>query len=1456
MTTPTFSLAQRLRQLHRTTLRKFRQVLVRWRVIDHQYWWFWRAANGFLAAVILAGIASPVVGHILESTRYRLSDTAVTLVGRHDGTLTSQLKLDTAKSTYTLNKSAIHPDGTSAGGSKASAGAAGASNPKTYALELPTDLSKGVTYHDTNANLSFSLTPRFSTLAGKIEQGSVVFPMKGGSQAVYTLKNNGLKEDIVVPEVRSDTMQFEYTMTLPDSLVARLRPDGSIGVFSADPSLFGDIIYGTDADKANVALARRKAEKNTLVFVLPAPTIKVAKGAQVGYAKFDLSGTDLTVTASGLSTVRSAITIDPSVVITSTSDLQTAGNPDSNIDFSTSGQITRAALTGGSFGAWSTNSDTGSTPAAHYSNGAVAYNGYLYTAGGNGNPTNASYVPINGNGSLGAWVTTTSLPYSRYYPGMVAYNGVMYMYGGYNATSTLPTGDVMHAVINANGSLGPWITSVNSMGVASCRFGATQFNGYLYALGGTTGSPVTGSCGNFGATVVSTNVQFAPILANGDVGTWTTSANPFTTARMSPGTVAYNGYIYLLGGTVDGANNVKDIQWAPLLANGDVGTWKTTTTIWDPAGDYRFGNFAANGYVYIIGGTNGAARTYYAPINASGSIGLWRAGTALPVSDQIQVAMYYNGYIYNHAGNSGGPIATTYYAKIDQPATNAPFNSVGSPALGAARNYASAVAYNGFIYVLGGSSQPARGSTGSNTVTYAPINSDGTVGSWTVGSVFVSSRVHSDGAAVVYNGYMYYFGGSNTSTPFSTEAMYAPINANGSVGTWADTTNLPLGKFGMATWAYAGFVYTSGGYHSANDTACNATASNYCSDVQMAVINTNGTLGAWAAQSSMPVPSYGASAVVRGQYVWESGGDGSSNTTWVSSMASGTGALSWSTLTAPPLLRTSYITGFNNGFYYVMGNNSGRTASVATGNYVRVNDDGSFATDSGCGSKWCTMTSSMTSTTLGQRAGLIYQGVLYAFGGADTTTASTAVESTLLNNGGRGTVATWTTGTTNMNVTRHLHSVVAYNGYLYAIGGQSSASSSTASQTDLEYAAFGADGSVGSWTADTHAFTTARSFLGAVAYNGYLYIMGGMNGAAYYKDIQYAPIGPSGALSGAWASAGSSVSNGGQGPGLVAYNGYMYSLGGWDGSTDFDTVYYAVINADGTVGTWTSTSSFTNGRSNGKFLVANNTMYLVGGSGTADYNDVQYAPVNSNGTLSAWAATTSFVGIRENFGLIAMNGFLYIVGGETSVGGRYADVQYTSLNNSGTVNIWQNTSIVADSVDVAATAAYKGRLYIVGGNDASLNITTTQYTDVNSIARVGTYSKLVDLNAPENITGITYNEAFAGYAFTGTTPVPVGSGSVSFTSADPGGVLGSKIALGGFSSTTCTSSLNGQRYVKANALLDDTQSAAYPDALGTYSNLTDFTVSYVQGHPNSNIRLRAGKTLQGGYLSQLDTCKP
>jgi len=323
-------------------------------------------------------------------------------------------------------------------------------------------------------------------------------------------------------------------------------------------------------------------------------------------------------------------------------NIENAGNASTTI------KVNGTAFTSGSY-SLATSSQHYATSSFTYGGGETALTDTATTITGINIPP-AFKIPLGGTG----WQNTTALPYTDKEHTSAAYNGYLYTVGGW-ANEVGETSTVLFAQMNATGSIGAW-TSTQALPYASRSHTSIAYNGYLYTIGGgyvnTTSS----------IFVETSTVLFAPINATGSIGAWTsTQALPY--AIKSHTSVAYNGYLYTIGGQASTSASVADtstVLFAQINATGSLGAWTSTQALPYPVyGDRDHTSVAYNGYLYNIGGlaaTSSVTSTvFFAPINATGSIGAWTSTQALPYADGDHTSVVYNDYIYTIGGCAGAP---------------------------------------------------------------------------------------------------------------------------------------------------------------------------------------------------------------------------------------------------------------------------------------------------------------------------------------------------------------------------------------------------------------------------------------------------------------------------------------------------------------------------------------------------------------------------------------------------------------------------------------------------------------------------------------------------------------------------------------------------------------------------------------------------------------------------------
>lgn len=1215
-----------------------------------------------------------------------------------------------------------------------------------------------------------------------------------GVRLTYEFKRNGLKEEIVLRHAAKNEMTFSYALGLGSNLGAKLDSKGNLLIYGPDNVLSGFIQTGDDRSADLVMKARKSAPKDHLLYIIPAPAVTDSCGRKLqGAAWYTFDSNILTVHTSQLNGAVAPITIDPSVIVTTTADFA-QGNNEGLISFDTDA-VSRSVFSGGSVGSWTA---TMSFPTARHIHSSVAYNGYLYVIGGYGSTSpyflnDVQFAPINSNGTVGSWNPTTSFSTARYAHSSVAYNGYLYVIGGYAGSGYL--NDVQFAPINANGTVGSW-TATTIFSTARGYQTSVAYNGYLYVTGGTNGSFLN-------------DVQYAPINANGTVGAWSPTTN-LNVPRKGHTSVAYNGFAYVLGGYVDSNGGstadaflASDVQYAPINSDGTIGSWRATAGF--STARHVHTSVAYNGYLYVIGGYGGSGNlndVQYAPINANGTVGSWAGTTIFLTARAYHTSVVYNGYLYVIGGYGGGYLYDVQYAPINPAGTTGNWSAI-TP-LTSARNDSTAVSYNGYLYVVGGNN-----GTSLTTVQYAAISSNGTIGAWNTASSLNTGR--NSHTSVVYNGYIYAIGGYGaTGTLFSVE--YAQIGTNGTLSAWAYTTPLSIPRREHASVVYNGYLYVIGGAIDGGSTVTNT--------VHYIAINGDGSLSGtpgWQSTSSFTTERAYLVSVVYSNFVYVIGGWTTSALTDVQVAAIHTdGTLgAWSPTTSLPNGRGNGAVVAYNGYIYLIGGYETPTATN-TVLFAKLNSDGTVG-------QW-SYSPTLLVTNRGEQPAVANNGYLYTLGGYNNSGALASVEYAPLSPA--GTVGPWTTSISFLTP-RYGHTTVVYNGYLYVIGGWNG----SAYFNDVQFAAISAGGTVGSWTVTT-SFPTARTSHTSIAYNGYLYVIGGV-GSAYLNDVQYAPINSDGTV-GPWTTTTSFLTERASHTSVV-YNGYLYVIGGV-GASAYNDVQYAAINANGTVGSWAATTSLPTTRYGHTSVVYNGYLYVIGGIGAGNPGSVQYAAINANGTVGSWTATTKLPTARYGNAAVVSNGYLYVIGGDPnggSPGDALSDVLATPINANGAFGSWFRTTNFSSGRRNHTSAVYNGYVYVLGGSGSSY-MNDVQFATLQTPAASGTYSRLLDLGAESMIDSLQFSSSAGNNGIV----------NLGIASAPTSGVFGARSDILNASSGTPYGPVCG-RYLWTHFELDDTQSATTDNGgLNGRKDLLDFTANYTPLFASgSNGQLYAGGTL-------------
>jgi hypothetical protein len=1250
---------------------------------------------------------------------------------------------------------------------------------------LYTDAKKGITVSDPVNKIDFTMVPQFGLEAGRQDKDRIVYPLSDGTgMAVYTVQGVGVKEDIILTSSPSDERTYTYKLQLGDSLRAQILSGGSLGIYG-NTLLSGNVTAGTDKDAALLKKARQNAQKTTLLFTIPAPIIVDRQGPVSDIqAKYSLDGDKLSVNVTGLKQAKYPIAIDPSIYVVTASQFM-YGNNETNVNFDVSNKlIKKGRTTGARFNSWNS---TAGLPSSVWGASTVASGGFIYSVGGttlNGQvftsqgantwivPTGVTSITVKlwGGGGGGGGGSTS---------GTGGAGG-----GGGYTTAVIPVtaGQTLDVYVGGGGGGGAYDAAANTAGGGGGGGGysAISLSGTILTLaggggggGGARNSTNAGAAGPGGCTTTASTCNGVTV-GNGLLGGGATTTVGGTVGS-SGGTNGLAGTALTGGAGADGANGGSNTGngVAGGLASGGNGGLANVNVTRGAGGGGGAGKFGGGGGGSTsnqnnnAGGGGGGGSNYNDASNTSVSNSIGSGATPANNADTDRNgaagggtggaatgtgATGSNGIVRISFGSSSTPTATVNWAKFNtgsgtidnaDPGSGAcsGWCSASAYALPSARANFSLVAYNGFLYALGGSNTAG---TRQSTVYIAKLGANGEPRLWHPSDTNKNNWVYwySDtslnsiraySSAVAYNNRIYLVGGVGVSAPVTT-VEYASINPNGTLATWTSTTALGTAVYGHNVQVYNDYLYVLGG--SATIGGAPSTTVSYNK------INSDGTLNAWTATATMStgrMTAGGNFAVIWGAYIYISGGCSTVNAsgyctnvlsdTQIASINADGSLDSWVTMSGVSNARTGHnLFAWRDNLYILGGCSAQNTTTgdcnnnmLATINYGVVNQDG------------------------------------------DVSTVSSSVAS------GAGTCTGGTPTNCNITAANMLETVFIANGFLYVVGGCTNVGCTTTSSAinftgvtangDLVRPASCPTGSTASngWCTLTATLSAARAGMSATVFNRTVYLVGGFTGAAISDIVERGTLNNDGtitsisnqtltgvsavAVSYTYAYSRANPSSAGTNPGnLYIFGGCTTSGSGPTCSAFTDAVYKCNITTTATIASCSTTSQLQigtiTGASGAGLAIASGTVYanyiyLVGGSAPnlSETNKVRYAKFdNSNNIVTVGSGWTESgqslprtITYASSFGY---NGYLYVVGGYNASNGIQNSVNFIKLSTSdGSLDTggWVTSTATITGRWGLTINVSNGYAYIIGGCSTG-NAPTSCSTMSSAVERMKIYN--------------------------------------------------------------------------------------------------------------------------------------
>lgn len=306
--------------------------------------------------------------------------------------------------------------------------------------------------------------------------------------------------------------------------------------------------------------------------------------------------------------------------------------------------------------------------------------------------------------------------------------------------------------------------------------------------------------------------------------------------------------------------------------------------------------------------------------------------------------------------------------------------------------------------------------------------------------------------------------------------------------------------------------------------------------------------------------------------------------------------------------------------------------------------------------------------------------------------------------------------------------VVAHNGFIYVIGGVDGREF----VDTVEYAHINTDGSVGPWKSGP-ALNVERGFIDAVVHNDSIYVVGGgngPNGKHLLQSAERARINSDGSLS-AWVVEQNQMKIPRRCSKIIVSGDHLYSLGGF-GGTLLDSVERASIGEDGSLGEWiVEDQTMTLPRYVNTVKKAQNNAYVIGGHDQmkgVGITDVEWAVPQPQGGIGGWQKTASLQVGRYGLSSAAYGKYVYALGGLTGL--EYlSSVEFAQVQDNGELSPWQYTAELSEPRSMFSTMVYKDWIYVIGGTNQDRYLASVEYATFDGTGNIGIWGTAQEAKA-------------------------------------------------------------------------------------------------------------------------------